>query len=267
MNGVAWTPLEDGVGTVAAEKQSPLEQFTIEYLPGGSMHAFGYDISFNNSALWMLIVVGAITAFMLVGMRKQAVVPGRWQALVEFLHDFIANMLKENVGSEGKKYFPWVFSIFMFVLFSNLLGLLPGAFTVTSHIIVTFALALMVFITVTVIGFVRHGFHFFSFFVPKGAPVWLLPLMIPIEVISYFIRPMSLSVRLFANMVAGHVMLFVLGTFVLPLAFVGFYVAGLVPIAAISAIIGLEFLIACLQAYVFAILTCIYLNDAIHMSH
>jgi len=252
---------------VAAEHESPLEQFKIEHLPGGEMHLFGHDISFNNSALWMLIVIGVITAVMLFGMRKQAIVPGRMQALVEFLHDFIANMLKEVVGPEGKKYFPWVFSIFVFVLFSNLIGLLPGAFTVTSHIIVTFALAMMVFITVTVVGFARHGLHFLSFFVPKGAPAWLLPLMIPIEVISYFIRPMSLSIRLFANMVAGHVMLFVLGSFVVPLALAGFYVSGLVPLAAIVGIIGLEFLIACLQAYVFAILTCIYLNDAVHMHH
>jgi F-type H+-transporting ATPase subunit a len=250
----------------AEEHHSPLEQFKIEHL-GGDVHIGGYDISFNNSALWMLVVVAAITIVMLVGMRKQAVVPGRMQALVEFLYDFIANMVKENVGSEGRKYFPWVFSIFMFVLFCNLFGLLPGSFTVTSHIIVTFALAMMVFITVTVIGFARHGLHFLSFFVPKGAPAWLLPLMIPIEVISYFIRPMSLSVRLFANMVAGHVMLVVLGGFVLPLAVTGFYVSGLVPVAAITAIIGLELLIACLQAYVFAILTCIYLNDAVHMSH
>ncbi len=251
---------------MASEHHSPLEQFKITHV-GGDLYIGGHDVSFNNSALWMFIAVAAITLFMLIGIRKQAVVPGRWQALVEFLYDFIANMLKENVGNEGRKYFPWVFSIFMFVLFCNLFGMLPGSFTVTSHIIVTFALAMMVFIIVTIIGFARHGLHFLSFFVPKGAPVWLLPLMIPIEVISYFIRPMSLSVRLFANMVAGHVMLVVLGSFVLPLAFAGFYVAGLVPVAAISAIIGLEFLIACLQAYVFAILTCIYLNDAVHMSH
>jgi F-type H+-transporting ATPase subunit a len=258
---------KNGVGTVAAEHHSPLEQFTIEYLPGGELHAFGFNISFSNSALWMLIAIAAITGFMLIGMRKQAVVPGRWQALVEFLYGFIANMLQENVGNEGKKYFPFVFSLFMFVLFCNLFGLLPSSFTVTSHIAVTFALAMLVFVTVTFIGFARHGFHFLSFFVPKGAPAWLLPLMIPIEVISYLIRPMSLSVRLFANMVAGHVMLAVLGSFVLPLAAVGFYVAGLVPVAAISALIGLEFLIACLQAYVFAILTCLYLNDAVHMHH
>ena len=251
---------------MASEHHSPLEQFKIQHI-GGDLYVGKYDISFSNSALWMFIAVAAITVFMLIGIRKQAVVPGRWQAMVEFLYDFIANMLKENVGHEGRKYFPWVFSIFMFVLFCNLFGMLPGSFTVTSHIAVTFALAMMVFVVVTVIGFVRHGFHFLSFFVPKGAPVWLLPLMIPIEVISYFIRPLSLSVRLFANMVAGHVMLVVLGSFVLPLALAGFYVAGLIPVAAISAIIGLEFLIACLQAYVFAILTCIYLNDAVHMHH
>ncbi|MDY0883947.1 F0F1 ATP synthase subunit A [Dongia soli] len=260
-------PYENGVGIVAAqEHHSPLEQFRIEHI-GGHLSLGGYDISFNNSALWMLIAVAAITVFMLIGIRKQAVVPGRWQALVEFLYDFVANMLKENVGSEGRKYFPWVFSIFMFVLFCNLFGLLPKSFTVTSHIIVTFALAMMVFLIVTAIGFIRHGFHFLSFFVPKGAPVWLLPLMIPIEVISYFIRPMSLSVRLFANMVAGHVMLVVLGSFVLPLGLAGAYISGIVPVAAITAIIGLEFLIACLQAYVFTILTCIYLNDAVHMHH
>jgi F-type H+-transporting ATPase subunit a len=252
---------------VAAEHHSPLEQFTIEYLPGGTLHAFGHNISFNNSALWMLIAIAAITGFMLVGMRKQSVVPGRWQALVEFLYSFIANMLQENVGNEGKKYFPFVFSLFMFVLFCNLFGMLPGAFTVTSHIAVTFALALLVFVVVTLIGFIRHGAHFLGFFVPKGAPVWLLPLMIPIEIVSYFIRPLSMSVRLFANMVAGHVMLAVLGSFVVPLAGVGFIIAGGVPLAAISALIGLEFLIACLQAYVFAILTCLYLNDAVHMHH
>lgn len=243
-----------------AEAHSPLEQFEIHPL-GGPIHIGGLDVSFTNSALWMVIAVGAITAFMLLGTRRQAIVPGRWQSLCEGMYDFVSNLLKENVGHEGRKYFPFVFSLFMFILFANLFGLLPGAFTVTSHIVVTAAMALFVFFMVTIIGIVRHGFHFFTYFVPKGAPIWLMPLMIPIEILSYFIRPLSLSVRLFANMVAGHVMLAVVGGFVFAL---GVW-AGWIPLAFLTVIFGLELLIACLQAYVFTILTCIYLNDAIHL--
>jgi F-type H+-transporting ATPase subunit a len=245
---------------VAAEAHSPLAQFEIHPL-GGPIHIGGLDVSFTNSSLWMVIAVAAITAFMLLGTRQQAIVPGRWQSLVEGMYDFVSNLLKENVGNEGRKYFPFVFSLFMFILFANLFGLLPGAFTVTSHIIVTAAMALFVFVMVTIIGIIRHGFHFFSYFVPKGAPLWLMPLMIPIEVLSYFIRPLSLSVRLFANMVAGHVMLTVVGGFVFAL---GIW-AGWIPLAFVTVLFGLELLIACLQAYVFTILTCIYLNDAIHL--
>ncbi len=243
-----------------AEAHSPLAQFEIHPL-GGPIHIGGLDVSFTNSALWMVLAVAGITAFMLLGTRKQAIVPGRWQSLCEGMYDFVSGLLKENVGNEGRKYFPFVFSLFMFILFCNLFGLLPGAFTVTSHIVVTAALALFVFFMVTIIGVVRHGLHFFSYFVPQGAPVWLLPLMIPIEVLSYFIRPLSLSVRLFANMVAGHVMLTVIGGFVFAL---GIW-AGWVPLAFVTVIFGLELLIACLQAYVFTILTCIYLHDAIHL--
>jgi F-type H+-transporting ATPase subunit a len=243
-----------------AEAHSPLEQFTIHPL-GGPIHIGGLDVSFTNSALWMVIAVAAITAFMLLGTRRQAIVPGRWQSLCEGMYDFVSNMLKDNVGNEGRQYFPFVFSLFMFVLFCNVLGLLPGAFTVTSHIIVTGAMALFVFGMVTVVGIVRHGLRFFTYFMPQGAPMWLMPLMIPIEIISYFIRPMSLSVRLFANMVAGHVMLAVIGSFAFGL---GIW-AGWLPVGVVTLLFGLELLIACLQAYVFTILTCIYLHDAIHL--
>jgi len=243
-----------------AEGHSPLAQFEIHPI-GGSIHIGGLDVSFTNSALWMVIAVAAITAFMLLGTRQQAIVPGRWQSLCEGMYDFVSNMLKDNVGNEGRKYFPFVFSLFMFVLFCNVLGLLPGAFTVTSHIVVTAALAIFIFLMVTIVGIVRHGLHFFTYFMPQGAPMWLMPLMIPIEIISYFIRPMSLSVRLFANMVAGHVMLAVIGGFAFAL---GIW-AGWLPVAVVTTLFGLELLIACLQAYVFTILTCIYLHDAIHL--
>jgi F-type H+-transporting ATPase subunit a len=242
-----------------AEGHSPLAQFAIE--PIAPIHIGGLDASFTNSAMWMVITVAAITVFMLLGTRKQAIVPGRWQSLCEGMYDFVSGLLKENVGNEGRQYFPFVFSLFMFILFANLFGLVPYSFTVTSHIIVTAAMALFVFFMVTVIGIARHGFHFFSYFVPKGAPIALIPVMIPIEILSYFIRPLSLSVRLFANMVAGHVMLTVVGGFVFAL---GIW-AGWIPLAFVTVLFGLELLIACLQAYVFTILTCIYLHDAIHL--
>ena len=240
---------------MAAEAHSPLAQFEIQ--PLASIRIGGLDASFTNSALWMVIAVAAITAFMLLGTRKQAIVPGRWQSLCEGMYDFVSNLLKENVGNEGRKFFPFVFSLFMFILFCNLFGLLPGAFTVTSHIIVTAAMAIFVFVGVTIVGIVLHGLRFFTYFVPQGAPVWL----IPIEILSYFIRPMSLSVRLFANMVAGHVMLAVVGGFVFAMG-VWF---GWIPLAFVTVLFGLELLIACLQAYVFTILTCIYLHDAVHL--
>jgi F-type H+-transporting ATPase subunit a len=242
-----------------AEGHSPLAQFAIE--PLAPIQIGGLDASFTNSALWMVIAVGGITAFMLLGTRKQAIVPGRWQSLCEGMYDFVSNLLKENVGNEGRKFFPFVFSLFMFILFCNLFGLLPGAFTVTSHIIVTAAMAIFVFVGVTIVGIVLHGLRFFTYFVPQGAPVWLIPIMIPIEILSYFIRPMSLSVRLFANMVAGHVMLAVVGGFVFAMG-VWF---GWIPLAFVTVLFGLELLIACLQAYVFTILTCIYLHDAVHL--
>jgi F-type H+-transporting ATPase subunit a len=243
-----------------AEAHSPLAQFQIHPL-GGPIHIGGLDVSFTNSSLWMVIVVAAVTAFMLLGTRKQAIVPGRWQSLCEGMYDFVSNMLKDNVGNEGRRFFPFVFTLFMFILFANVLGLLPGAFTVTSHIIVTFGMAAFIFLMVTIVGLVRHGFRFFTYFAPEGAPMWLMPVMIPIEIISYLIRPMTLSIRLFANMVAGHVMLAVIGGFAFAL---GVW-AGWLPVAVVSLLFGLELLIACLQAYVFTVLTCIYLHDAIHL--
>lgn len=254
-----------------AEGHSPLAQFEIKKLI--PLEIGGVDISFTNSALVMVGVAIFITGFMLLGMRKRAVVPGRFQGAVEFFHDYVHGLIAENIGGAGKRYFPFVFTIFIFILFLNLFGLVPVPstepqliFTATSHIIVTFAMALVVFLLATAVGFMHHGLHFLSFFVPKGVPVWLLPLMVPIEVASYFLRPITLSVRLFANMVAGHVMLVVIGGFVVTLGAL-FVVPGIVPLAAVVAIFALELLIACLQAYVFAVLTCIYLNDAIHMAH
>jgi F-type H+-transporting ATPase subunit a len=196
-------------------------------------------------------------------MRGAAIVPGRWQSIAELAYEFIANTVRENAGREGMRYFPFIFTLFMFILFANLLGMIPFSFTVTSHIIVTFALALVVFVGVTVIGFIRHGAGFLKLFVPSGIPLALLPLLVVIEVLSYFIRPVSLSVRLFANMMAGHTMLKVFGGFVVALG----VLAGWLPLVFVVALTGLEIGIAMLQAYVFTVLTCIYLNDALHLHH
>jgi len=240
---------------------SPMEQFEIKRLL--NFHIGSLDASYTNSALWMTIAV--ICAFLLfvLGTQKRALVPGRIQALAELGYEFVASMVRDNVGNAGKKYFPFVLTLFVFILFCNVLGLVPYSFTPTSHIIVTFAMAAVVFIGVTIIGFVRHGAHFLSLFVPKGVPFVLLLLLVPIEIISYFVRPFSLSIRLFANMLAGHTMLKVFGGFVVMLGIIG----GWAPLAFIVAFTGLELLIAFLQAYVFAILTCLYLNDAIHLPH
>jgi F-type H+-transporting ATPase subunit a len=240
----------------------PLEQFHIvRYIP---LKIFGYDASFTNASLWMLMAIAAVTGFLIFSMRNAALVPNRVQSVGEISYEFVANMLRESAGQEGMKYFPVIFTIFLFVLALNILGMIPlpglGAFTVTSHIIVTFALAAFVFIGVTLIGIAKHGVHFFKLFVPSGVPIWLLPLIVVIELISYFIRPVSLSVRLFANMLAGHTMLAVFGSFVVALGFIG----GWVPLLFMVFIMGLEILVAFLQAYVFAVLSSIYLNDALH---
>ncbi len=242
-----------------AEQSSPLAQFQIK--PLIPIEIGGVNLSFSNSAAWMVLAVVLITGLMVLGASKRAMVPGRLQSAAELFYGFVANLVRDNAGTEAMKYFPFVFSIFMFVLFGNLLGMLPYSFTYTSHIIVTFGLAATVFLTVTIIALVRHGLHFFSFFFPSGAPIILAPLLVPIEVLSYLSRPVSLSVRLFANMLAGHTMLKVFGGFAVSLG-VLFAAA---PLVLVIALTGFEILVALLQAYVFSILTCLYLKDAIEL--
>jgi F-type H+-transporting ATPase subunit a len=215
----------------------------------------------------MVVAVLLTMGLLVYGMRQRAIVPGRLQSLAETAYEFVHELVTGQVGDEGKRFFPFVFALFMFVLFGNLLGMLPYAFTFTSHIAVTFALAMIVFVLITVVAISIHGMHFFSYFFPEGAPKVLAPLIIPIEVISYLSRPVSLSVRLFANMVAGHVMLKVFATFVVLMGSagaVGIFGAA-APLAVNVALVGFEFLVAFLQAYVFAILTSIYLHDAVHL--
>ncbi len=236
----------------------PLEQFTIErWIP---IHIGGIDASFTNSSLFMCAAVLVGAALIVMGARRRELVPGRWQSLAEISYEFIAGMIDENVGHEGREYFSFIFTLFIFILLGNLLGMIPYGFTFTSHIIVTFAMAAVVFIGVTIIGIARHGWHFLSFFVPHGVPVVLLLLLVPIEVLSYFIRPFTLSIRLFANMMAGHTMLAIFAGFVVAMGVFGF-----VPLGVDVLLIFLELLVAVLQAYVFTILTCLYLRDAIHL--
>ena len=227
------------------------------------LELFGWDVSFTNSSLFMVIAMAIIPLFYLVAMNRRALVPGRLQSTAELSYEYVANMVRDIVGEGGMKYFPWIFTIFMFILVLNLLGLVPYSFTVTSHIIVTFAFAAMVWLVVTVIGFVNHGPGFLKLFVPSGVPWWLLPIIVVIELISYLIRPISHSVRLFANMMAGHTMLKVFAGFVVGLGVLG----GWAPFAFVVAFTGLEVVVAFLQALIFTVLTCIYLNDALHMHH
>ena len=238
----------------------PMHQFEIQsWIP---LKPFGLNADFTNSSLFMVLAVVVIVGFLVMAMRGRSLVPSRTQSVAEIAYEFVANMVRDNVGTAGMKYFPFIFTLFVFILTVNMLGMMPFSFTVTSHIIVTFALAAVVFIGVTIIGFAMHGLGFLKLFVPSGVPILLLPLLVVIEVISYLTRPISLSVRLFANMMAGHTMLKVFGAFVVALG--GF---GIAPLLFMVAFTGLEILVAFLQAYVFAILTCIYLNDAIHMHH
>jgi F-type H+-transporting ATPase subunit a len=252
---------------------SPMEQFEVTTIV--PLHVGSLDISFTNASLWMCIVAGAASLLLTLGARERRLVPTRLQSIVELSYGFVADMIRSAAGSEGLKFFPFVFTLFMFVLFANLLGLLPfhlatagmlHPFTITSHIVVTFALAIFVFFMVIFVGLARHGLHFFSIFAPK-VPLIMLLVLVPIEIVSFLSRPISLSVRLFANMLAGHTMLYVFGTFVIGLATAGgvLSVMSIAPLLAIVAVVALEFLIAFLQAYVFAILTCIYLNDALHL--
>ncbi len=245
----------------------PIHQFHLsKWIP---IEIGGYDFSFTNSSAFMVATAVAAGAFLFTTTTTRGLVPSRLQSVSEMAYEFVANMLRDAAGSQGMKFFPLVFSLFMFVLVANLLGLFPYFFTVTSHLIVTFALALLVIGTVVVYGFMKHGFGFLKLFVPSGVPGVLVPLVVMIEVISFLSRPISLSVRLFANMLAGHITLKVFAGFVASLSAFGAVgvVGAILPLIMTVAITGLEFLVAFLQAYVFAVLTCMYLNDAIHPGH
>ena len=239
---------------------NPLEQFEIHRLADFAVG--GLDASFTNSSLAMVINVLVVFGFLILASWRAGMVPGRWQSMAEMTYEFVANMLTDAAGLEARRFFPFVFTVFTFVLCANLLGLIPLIFTTTSHIIVTFAMAAFIFILVTLVGFMRHGFGFLRLFAPSGVPWPMLVILMPIEMISYLIRPISLSVRLFANMMAGHTLLKVFGGFVAALGLLGIF-----PMVFLVLFTGLELLVAVLQAYVFAVLTCIYLNDALHPHH
>lgn len=253
---------------------SPIAQFEIK--PLIALGKIGQSpIAFTNSAAFMFVAVAIIIGFLLLSTRGRALVPSRWQSLAEMSYEFVANTVRQSAGHEGMKFFPLVFSLFMFVLIANLVGLIPYTFTVTSHIIVTFLLAMLVFLTVVVYGFAAHGMHFFRLFVPSGVPGYVLPLVVVIEVISFLSRPISLSVRLFANMLAGHIALKIFAGFVVSMGALaaggGLGLLGL-PVAALSmgmvvGLTALEFLVAFLQAFVFAVLASIYLNDVVNLGH
>jgi F-type H+-transporting ATPase subunit a len=238
--------------------ENPLHQFTIQRLI--PIHIGGIDASFTNAALVMTLAVVLITSFVVLTTRRAALVPGRWQSVTEMLYEFVADMVDTNAGHGAQPYFPFVFTLFTFILLGNLLGMIPYSYTFTSQIIVTFALAITVFIGVTIIGIIKHGFGFLRLFVPHGVPLVLLLLLVPIELLSYVIRPFTLSIRLFANMLAGHTMLAIFAGFVVALG-----IGGVLPLAVDVALVLLELLVAVLQAYVFAILTCLYLADALHL--
>jgi F-type H+-transporting ATPase subunit a len=246
----------------------PIHQFEIHsLLPLG--HIGGQEFAFTNSALYMAITVVGIAALLIGASSSRALVPGRMQSVAELSYEFVANTIESTAGEEGMKFFPFVLSLFMFVVVSNIIGLVPYAFTVSSHLIVTAALAMTVFLTVIIYGFYKNGLHFFNLFVPKGIPIYILPLIVFIEVLSFLSRPISHSVRLFANMLAGHITLKVFASFITLLGGLGLVgMAGaILPMILVVALTALELLVAFLQAYVFAILTCIYLNDAIHPGH
>ena len=254
--------------TAAADKVDPIHQFGIHSIVDFGTIG-GVHIAFTNSALFMFIAVALIAALLILGTSSRAVVPGRIQALAEISYEFVANMLRDSAGKEGMRFFPFVFSIFMFVLFCNVIGLVPYFFTVTSQIVITAALALTIILLVILYGFYKNGLKFLGLFVPQGVPGYLLPLVVAIEVMSFLSRPISLSVRLFGNMLAGHITLKVFASFILMLGAYGIvgWAGAVIPFAMTVALTALEILIAFLQAYVFAILTCMYLNDALHPSH
>lgn len=236
----------------------PLHQFQIQEIVPIIIGKL--NVSFTNSSLWMVLAVVAGYLLVTLGSRQGSMVPGRLQSVVEMAYEFVAGLVRDNAGKEGMRFFPLIFTLFMFILLGNMLGMIPGAFTFTSHIIVTFAMAITVMVLVTALGFYIHGAHFLKFFVPHGAPAAMLPLLVPIEILSYCVRPISLSVRLFVNMMAGHTMLKVFAGFITALGIFGF-----APLAVTVTLFGFEIAVAFLQAYVFTVLTCIYLHDAIHM--
>ena len=245
----------------------PIHQFQIsKWIP---IEIGNLDLSFTNSSAFMVAVAAAGAGFLFLTTSSRGLVPSRLQSVSEMAYEFVASMLRDAAGTQGMRFFPFVFSLFMFVLVANLLGMFPYFFTITSHIIVTFALALLVIGTVVVYGFMKHGFGFLKLFVPEGVPGVLIPLVVAIEVISFLSRPISLSVRLFANMLAGHITLKVFAGFIVSMSAIGFtgVVGSILPLAMTVALTGLEFLVAFLQAYVFAVLTCMYLNDALHPGH
>ena len=237
----------------------PIHQFVINRLV--PIEIGGVDISFTNSALWAVIAV--VCASLLFIMTPRNLIPTRMQSVAESIYELVHGFTHEVLHENARTYFPFVLTLFVFILFANVLGLIPYSFTVTSHYVITLALALVVFIGATIIGFIRNGFGYLKLFAPSGVPVFLLPLVVVIEIVSYFIRPMSLSIRLFANMMAGHMMLKVMAGFVVMLG----VTAGWLPLAAMVGLMGLELLVAVLQAYVFALLTCLYLSDAMHVDH
>jgi F-type H+-transporting ATPase subunit a len=246
----------------------PIHQFRIVDL--FSFKLGDAPVAFTNSALFMFVVVGLLTVFLIGATARRGIVPSRLQSAAEISYEFVATTVRSTAGAEGMKFFPFVFSLFMFILTLNMIGLIPYSFTVTTHIIITAALAITVFLTVLIYGLMRHGLHFFNLFVPKGVPIYILPLIVAIEILSFASRPISHSVRLFANMLAGHITLQVFAYFIVLLGtamgVIG-WIGGILPFAMIVILYALETLVAFLQAYVFAILTCIYLNDAIHPGH
>lgn len=246
---------------------NPLDQFKITNKV--DLAFGGLDASFTNSAMWMTGIVVVASFGLIWAMRRADMVPGRSQSTAEMLYEFVANMVRDNIGAGGRPFFPFIFSLFMFILVANFAGMVPYGFTVTSHLAVTMAFAILVFLMTIVVGFARHGAHFLSLFLPPGTPVLLMPIIVPIEIISFFSRPVTLGVRLFANMTAGHILMKVFAGFIISMAAAGGAIAFIswLPFVANVAVTALEMLVAGVQAYVFALLTCVYLNDAVNLEH
>lgn len=240
---------------------NPLHQFEIKTLV--PLKVGGLDLSFTNSSLFMMLALLCATLLMVVPMRGAKTIPGRWQSVPEIFYEFINGIVRDMIGPEGMRYMPLVFSMFMLVLMGNLLGLMPYSFTITSHIIVTAVLGFFVISVVTIMGFVNHGFHFLSLFAPSGLPLPIYAILVPIEIISFLSRPITLAVRLGANMIAGHTVLKVFALFSVQMGLV----FGIVPMLFNSALVALELLVACLQAYIFTVLTCVYLKDSVELHH